>query len=84
MDIFMSLNINIAAVMKNLKMSKFVLDHLKTKRMCRHAVKKLLYLLSFIHDQCKTQQMCNKTVQKNGGRLDSVPDCTKIKGCVIK
>ena len=40
MDICKSLNISIGTVMKNPKMLKFVPDHLKTKRMCKHAVKK--------------------------------------------
>ena len=42
-DIYKSLNNNIGAVMKNPEMLKCVLDHLKTKNMCRHAVKKLPY-----------------------------------------
>ena len=39
-----SLNISIGAVMKNPEILKFVLDHLKTKKMCKHAVKRLPYL----------------------------------------
>ena len=39
MDICKSLNINIGTVMKNPKMLNFFLDHLKTKKMCQHAVK---------------------------------------------
>ena len=35
------LNINITTVMKNREMLKFVLDHFKTKIMCKLAVKKL-------------------------------------------
>ena len=46
MDIYKSLNIGIGTVMKILQMLKFVPDHLKTKKMCEHAVKKLLYLLT--------------------------------------
>ena len=42
MDIYKSLNINIETVMKNPEMLKFVPDHLKTKKMCKHAVNKLL------------------------------------------
>ena len=45
MDIYRSTNINIGTVMKNPEMLKFVPNHLKTKNMCKHAVKKLLYLL---------------------------------------
>ena len=43
-DIMKSLNISIGTVMKNPEMLKFVPDHLKTKRMCKHAVEKLPYL----------------------------------------
>ena len=40
MDIYKPLNINIGTVMKNPEMLTFVPDHLKTKKMCKHAVKK--------------------------------------------
>ena len=50
MDIHKSLNISIVTVMKNTEIIKFVLDHLKTKKMCRHAVKKLPYLLRYVPD----------------------------------
>ena len=45
MDIYNLLNISIRKAMKNPKMLKFVPDHLKTKKKCKHAVKKLPYLL---------------------------------------
>ena len=44
MGIYKSLNIIIGIVLKNLEMLKFVPDHLKTKKMCKHTVKKLPYL----------------------------------------
>ena len=56
MDICKSLNISIVTVMKNPEMLEFVPDYLKTKKMCKHAVKKLLYLLRYVSDQYKTQQ----------------------------
>ena len=34
--------ISIVTVMKNPEMLKFVPDHLKTKKICKHAVKKFL------------------------------------------
>ena len=37
--------INIGTVIKNPEILKFVHDHLKTKKMCKHAVKKLHYWL---------------------------------------
>ena len=36
MDIYRSLNINIERVMKNPEVKKFVPDHLKSKKMCKH------------------------------------------------
>ena len=39
-DVMKSLNINIGAVMENPEMLEFVSDHLKTKKMCKHAIKK--------------------------------------------
>ena len=42
MDVCKSSNVSIETVMKNPEIIKFVLDHLKTKRMCKHTVKKLL------------------------------------------
>ena len=68
-DVYKSLSISIGTVMKNLEMLKFVPDHLKTKKMCKHAVKKIAYLLKYIPDQYKTQQMCEKAILENGGTL---------------
>ena len=48
MDIYKSLSNSIGTVMKNPEMLKFVPDHLKTKRICKHAVKKLPYLLRYV------------------------------------
>ena len=75
MDVYKPFNISIVTVMENPEMLKFVPDHLKTKKMCKHAVKKLLHLLRYVPDQYKTQQMCEKATLKNGGTLKSVRDC---------
>ena len=67
-------------------MIKFVPDHLKTKKMCKHAVKELPFLIRYVPDQYKTQQMCDKTVVKNGGTLKFVPNnhiIRKLK-CLLK
>ena len=74
MDIYKSLNISIVTVIKNPEMLKFIPDHLKTKTVCKHAVKKLRYLLKYIPDQYKTQQICEKGILENGRTLSSVPD----------
>ena len=42
-DVYKSLNISIRAVMKNPETLKFVPDHLKTKKICKHAVKKITF-----------------------------------------
>ena len=75
LNIYNSLNISFVIIMKNPEMLKFVPDHLKTKKMCKHAVKKLLHLLRYVPDQYKTQQMCEKATLKNGRTLKSVRDC---------
>ena len=51
MDFSKSINISIGTVMKNPEMVKFVSDHLKTKKLCKHVVKKLPYLLRYVPDR---------------------------------
>ena len=50
MDVCKSLDISIGTVIKDPKMIKSVLDHLKIKRMCNHAVTKLSYLIRCVPD----------------------------------
>ena len=76
-DVYRSLNISIRAVMKNPETLKFVPDHLKTKKICKHAVKKLPFLVRYAPDKYKTQQMCDKAILENGGTLNSISDCCK-------
>ena len=45
---YKSSKISIGAVMRNPEMLKFINDHLKTKKMRKHAVKKLPYVLRSI------------------------------------
>ena len=54
MAIYKCPNISTRTVMKNPEMLKFVSDHLKTKKMCKHAVRKLHYLLRYVPNQFKT------------------------------
>ena len=42
--------INIAAIMKKSEMLKFVPNHLKTKKLCKDAVKKLPFVITYILD----------------------------------
>ena len=45
------MKISIGAIMKNPEMLRFVPDHLKTKKMCKYAVKKLLFILGYYKTQ---------------------------------
>ena len=47
MDIYKSVKISIGTVMKNPEMLEIVPDHLKSRKMCKHAVKKSPYLLKY-------------------------------------
>ena len=54
MDIYESVKISIRAVMRNPEMLKFFPDHLKTKAMCKCAVKKIPLVIRYVLDRCKT------------------------------
>ena len=75
--IYKSVKISIGTVMESPEMLKFVPDHLRTKKMCKHAVKKLPFLIRYVPDQYKTQHICVKTILENGRTLNVVPDCYK-------
>ena len=45
MGIYKSVKISIGTIIRNPVMLIFVLDHLKTKKMSKHAVKKLPFLI---------------------------------------
>ena len=51
MDIYKSIKINIGTVIKNPELLKFVPDHLKTKKLCKHAIKELPFVLRYVPDQ---------------------------------
>ena len=42
-------------IIKNHEMLTFVLNHLKTKKMCKNTVKKLLFVIRYVAYQYKTQ-----------------------------
>ena len=77
MDIYMSLNINIGRVTKNLEMLKIVPDHLNTNNMCKNGVKNLPYPLRHVPDECKTRQMCDRANLENNGTIN--PDTEYYK-----
>ena len=56
-----SSKISIGTVVKNLEMLKLILDELKTKKKCKHAVKKLPFAIRYTPDQ---QMRLNKCVIK--------------------
>ena len=69
-----TLKINIGATIKDPEMLRHVSDHLKTKAICKHAVKKLPPVINYVSDRYKTQRMCNKVVLENGEMLMFIPD----------
>ena len=46
-------------------MLRFVTDHLKTKEMCKNAVKKLSFVIKYAPDQYKTNKICGKFIIEN-------------------
>ena len=60
MGVYNSLNISAVTVMKNPETLRFIPVHLKTKKMCKNAVKKFPYPLRYVPDQYKIQQMYDK------------------------
>ena len=50
MDIYKSVKISVVTVMRNPEMLKYVPNHLKTKKMCKHAVKKIPFLMRYVPD----------------------------------
>ena len=66
-DDYKSQKISIGVIMNSREMLKFVLGHLKTKMMSKHAVKKLVLVIRYDPDRCKTQEMCNKAIIENEG-----------------
>ena len=49
---------NNETVMKNPEMLRFVPEHRKTKKMCKHVAEKSPYLLRYVPDRYKTQHKC--------------------------
>ena len=61
-----TLKINIAAIIKDPEMLRFVPDHLKTKRISKNAVKNMLFTIKYVPDQYKTTKMCEIVFIENG------------------
>ena len=49
-DNYKSSKISIRTIMTNPEILKFVSDHLKTKKMCKHTVKKLPFVIKHVLD----------------------------------
>ena len=57
--------ISIRAIMKNPEILKFILDHIKTKKVCTHAFKKLSFVIRYIPDCYKTQGVYHKVISED-------------------
>ena len=80
MDFYKSVKTSIGTVMKNQEMLSFVLAHLKTNKMCKHAVKKLPFLtLKSVLDCYKNQELCKKAVDIYPHALELVTECYKTQ-----
>ena len=65
-------------------MVKFIPDHLKTKKMCKHVVKNIPAVKRHVSDQYKIQQMCDKAILENSGILGLFLINKAFRKCVIK
>ena len=72
---------NIGAIIKDLEMLRLVADHLKSKRMFKHAVEKLPFLIKYVADWYTTQRICDKVILGNGGIIMFISDFCKEKKC---
>ena len=58
-DNYKTLKKSIGTKIKNAEMLSFVSDHLKTKKICRDAVKNLPFVIWYVLFSYKTQKMCD-------------------------
>ena len=65
--------------------NKFVPNHLKTKKICKNAVKKLTFVIIYDPDQYKTQEKCDNAILENGGMLRLIiANCYKNQKMPVK
>ena len=74
--------ISIGAIIKNPESLKSFPDHLKTKEMCKNAVKKLQFIIRYVPDRYKSQEMCDDIMVENGRTLVFFSDCYKNQGVI--
>ena len=72
---------NIGAITEDLEMLRLVPDHLKTKRMFKHAVENLPFLTKYVPDWFTTQRIYDKITQGNSGIIMFISDFYKDKKC---
>ena len=60
----------------NPEMLKFILDHLKTRKMCKNALK-LPFVIMHVPDRYTTQKMYYKVILEHAGMLRFIPDWYK-------
>ena len=58
-------------------MLRFIRDLLKTKKICKDAVKKLPFVIRYVPHRYKNQEMSDRVTLENGGMLMFVPDFYK-------
>ena len=68
--------ISIGKIIQDSEMSRFVHDHVETKKMFKHVIIKLPFLIKYVPKRYKTQQMCCEVILRNGGMLFN-PHCYK-------
>ena len=72
-----TLKISIGTIIKDPEMLRLVPNYLKTKKMCKNAVKKLSFVRKYVCNQSQTNEMCDKVIIENGEKLGFIPDCYK-------
>ena len=70
---------NIGVILITSEMLKLLSELLKSKKMCKNAVKRLTFVIIYDLDRYKTQEMCDKIILENGGMIRFIPDCCKNK-----
>ena len=82
-DNYKSLKISIGLVIKHSEMLRFILYHLKTKKMCQDDFKKLSFVIRYVPDSYKTQEMSDIVILKNDEVLLFVPYCYSVINLLI-
>ena len=77
------LKLSVGTIIKNPEITRFVPDHLKTKKVFKHTVQKFPFVIRYVSDLSKTQRMYDKAIIEYGGTSKFVLDNYKDKNSVI-